>query len=197
MVDVTRTFGETIYAYLSYTKADKISALSVIHSLIFQLAMDSEDLQTAFCQSARKNFESNLEVGVDILKKLLLACVAPVYIIVDGLDETNEKTRKQIIVSLLEILESCQDTMICVSSRPESDLKTLLDAKAASIEVDKNNSGSIQRFVNSWAADWLQRQDLPAEGGAEILRLIVPLAAKSKGKCLDSKKSWRCLTHRQ
>jgi hypothetical protein len=180
-VDTTRTRGRTVFAFLSYTAAETTSALSIIHSLIFQLSADDADLQTVICESSRENFESNLDAALGILRTLLLSCIDTVYVVIDGLDEINELQRILLVKHLLEILQGCDEVRICLSSRPEADLKMKLDSKATSIRVDARNAESIQHFVKQWTEDWFERRQIYSQARVDIWRLLAPLAEKSKG----------------
>lgn len=133
-------------AYLSHTNASSTSALSVVHSLIFQLAFDDENLQNVLYGLSRKNLKNNLSVAFEIFTTLL-AYAGTVYIIIDGVDEISDRERFILLKHLLDVLKGCDTAKICISSRPEDDLKRVLGDQASSIRVDGQNSGSIRRFV--------------------------------------------------
>ena len=151
-----------------------------MHSLIFQLASDDENLQTALCELSRETLKSNNEVALKILSTLL-TCAGTAYIVIDGLDEVDEIERSLLVRQLLTILETCEGVKIFISSRPEADLKTLLTGHTTSIRVDDRNAGSIQAFVNQWTKNWFREGQVSPTGQAEIERWLAPLAYKSKG----------------
>ncbi|KAJ0164775.1 hypothetical protein CTA2_230, partial [Colletotrichum tanaceti] len=144
----------TLFAFLSY-KEFHTTALSVIHSLIFQLTDDSETLQAALCQSSRQNMMSSLEVAVGLLESLL-RCAGFTFIVVDGIDEIEDMERARLLRQLLRLIKSCEGCRILLSSRPESDLAFILRDHTVDIEVNKRNSGSIQVFVNNRMAEWFR-----------------------------------------
>lgn len=181
VVDKTRTLGRVAFAYLSYTAFDTTSALSIIHSLIFQLIASDPDLQTIFCESISQDFEDTLGSALKILNMLLWSCTGPIYVIVDGLDEINEIQRVYFTKRILKSLEDCEDLMLCLSSRPETDLQALLDEKAASIRVNERNTESIEQFVHRWSGDWFRRYSIYPEARTQIERWLAPLALKAKG----------------
>ena len=181
MIDKARTLGQTLFAFLSYTHASSTSALSILHSLIFQLAADDEDLQTTLCQLDRKNIKSNISVAIEVLSTLL-KCAGIVYMIIDGLDEINEIERSLLVKHLQDILKNNEEARVLISSRPEADLKKLLDDQSISIRVDNRNAGSIQAFVRQWTKDWFEERGLSSQEKAAIEGWLAPLASKSKGR---------------
>ena len=154
--------------------------MSIIHSLIFQLTSDDDDLQAVLCQSSRENLKSSIDVAISLLATLI-GCAGPVYIIIDGLDEIDEIERGKLMKQLLDLSKNCEDAKILISSRPEADITAIFYDKVMSIRVDKRNAGSIQAFVNWHTQKWfLDRAFLP-EAKAEIERLLAPLASNSQG----------------
>ena len=182
----------TIYAFLSYTFSSTLSALSILHSLIFQLASDDEDLQDVICQAGGEGLKSSLEAAANLLKTLLVGA-GPTYIIIDGLDEIGEIDRCRLLTRLLEMPETCHAVKILLSSREEADIIDLLKDQV-SIRVDSRNAGSIQTFVNRRVEEWFGRRNFFPEAQSEIQRLLAPLASNAEGMpCfrLD------CLSHRR
>lgn len=179
-VDKARTLGRTLFAFLSYAQASSTSALAVLQSLIFQLAADDEDLQTALCELDRQNLRSSIGVAIEILKTLL-AYAGIVYIVIDGLDEINEIERCLLVKHLRDDLKDLQEARVLISSRSEADLQKLLGDHAKSVQVNNQNAKSIQAFVKRWTTDWFEeRQFLPQEM-VGIEAWLAPLALKSKG----------------
>lgn len=92
MVDKAYTISYTAFAFLSNAFSSSISALSVLHSLLFQLASQHENLQDVLCRSTNEQVKSNVTVAVDTLKAVL-DCAGHVFLIIDGLDEIDEVER--------------------------------------------------------------------------------------------------------
>ena len=183
VVETVKSHGRAIFAFLSHNFRSTTTALSILHSFIFQLASESDDLQEVLCQSTRENLKWNIDTATSLIKTLL-ACAGPVYIIVDGLDEINESERGIVITKLVHLSETCEDTRIFLSSRSEADISAVLEGKAAKIRVDHHNSGSIQTFVDAHIQKWFIDRDFLPEARVEIEKLLAPLAANSKGnKC--------------
>lgn len=179
-VDKALERGRSLFAFISYTHASNTSALSILHSLIFQLAADEENLQIVLCQLDRKNFKSNTKIALEILSSLL-AYAGTVYIVIDGLDEMDEIERGILVKNLQDILKRCGGVRILISSRPEADLKSLLGGQTPSIRVDNQNAGSIQMFVRHWTRNWFEERQFSSQARAAIEGWLAPLASKSKG----------------
>jgi hypothetical protein len=102
VVDHALSEGRTLFAFLSYKFSSSISALSIIHSLIFQLTSDDDDLQAILCQSASKELRRELKRAVELLTTLLTTA-GPVFIVIDGIDEIDEIERRRLLQHLLEL----------------------------------------------------------------------------------------------
>ncbi|KAF2191077.1 hypothetical protein K469DRAFT_746515 [Zopfia rhizophila CBS 207.26] len=186
VVDKAMASGRTIFAFLSYTSCNTTSALSVLHSFIFQLTSDDDNLQAVLCQSSREKLKSNITVATSLLATLL-ACAGPAYIAIDGIDEIDEMERGRLLQQLLDLSKDCKGLKILVSSRPEADITTILKDNAVIIRVDNRNAGSIQAFVTRHTQTWFQDRGFLSETRAEIAGLLAPLASNSKGMFLYAK----------
>ncbi|MCJ1267692.1 hypothetical protein MMC22_007578 [Lobaria immixta] len=186
IIDQAKTAGRVIFAFLSHVHSSSTSALSILHSLIFQLASDDDDLQAALCQSSRKNLENSITVAVSLLTTLLNGA-GPVYIIIDGVDEIDEVERGRLLRQLLDLSKDCEETKILISCRPEADITTILSSASASIRVDNRNASSIQAFVNRQSHRWFQARNFLPNDRADIERLLAPVAANAKGMFLYAK----------
>ncbi|RTE76813.1 hypothetical protein BHE90_008704 [Fusarium euwallaceae] len=172
----------TLFAFLSY-KDSGTTALSIFHSLIFQLASDSLTLQTELRQSSHKNLRNSLEEAVDLLQSLL-EVVGVVYVVIDGVDEIDPAERSKLLRELLKLGATCQGCRILLSSRAEDDINTALRGKVTEIKVDQRNAGSIQRFVTHWMRGWFDQRRFIPEVRHEIEGWAAPLASKAKGMFL-------------
>lgn len=184
VINQAKPVGRAIFAFLSHVHSSSTSALSILHSLVFQLASDDDDLQAALCQSSRKNLENSITVAVSLLTTLLNGA-GPVYIIIDGVDEIDEVERGRLLRQLLDLSKDCEETKILISCRPEADITTILGSASASIRVDNRNASSIQAFVNRQSHRWFQARNFLPDDRADIERLLAPVAANAKGILLQ------------
>jgi len=180
VVDEARSLGRALYVFLSYNFSSDVSALSIIHSLIFQLASSDDNLQTIVCHSSRETLKSSIEAAKGILSTLLRSA-GPVYIIIDGLDEIDRLERGRLLKQILELSKDCDETKVLISSRPEADITEVLSQETTVIRVDTRNAGSIQTFVTQKTQKWFQERRFSSEAQAEIEGFLAPLSSNSKG----------------
>ncbi|KAH6876383.1 hypothetical protein B0T10DRAFT_198406 [Thelonectria olida] len=172
----------TLFAFLTY-KDSNTTALSVLHSLIFQLASDSLNLKTALCQSSKQNLRSSLEVAGGLLESLL-KCAGVVHVVIDGIDEIGQFERSKLLKELLRLGDACDECRIIISSRAEADISAILKGRTTDIQVDQRNSGSIQAFVNRRMEEWFNKNCFIPETRNELRGFFAPLASRAKGMFL-------------
>ncbi len=183
IVDHALTEGRTLFAFLSYNFSSSTSALSIIHSLIFQLTSDDDDLQAIVCQSTSKELKRELKRAVELLTTLL-TLAGPVFIVIDGFDEIDEIERARLLTRLLELSNCCDETKVLISSRIEDDIHAILSDKVVKIRIDDRNAGSIQAFVTRRVQEWFISRDFLPEARNEIQGLLAPLSSKANGTYL-------------
>ncbi|PMD44746.1 hypothetical protein L207DRAFT_552817 [Hyaloscypha variabilis F] len=186
VIDHALSKGRTLFAFLSYKFSSSISALSIIHSLIFQLTSDDDDLQAILCQYASKELRRELKRAVELLT-ILLTTTGPVFIVIDGIDEIDEIERRRLLQHLLELSNDCDNVKVLVCSRIEDDIDAILRGKAVKIRIDDRNAGSIQAFVSRQVQEWFLSRDFLSEARTEIQGLLAPLSSKANGMFLYAK----------
>ena len=126
------------YFYCDFRDEDKQSHRSILLSILFQLSA-----QTKHCFDALSKLYSEHDGGAQkpsdtVLKACLddvlsLPDKDPVFLIVDALDECPDNTgmpssREQVLDLIRHLFGLCQDNLhICVTSRPEIDIRTSLE----------------------------------------------------------------------
>ncbi|KAJ4857218.1 hypothetical protein T069G_08115 [Trichoderma breve] len=176
----------TIFAFLSHASSSSTTALTIVHSLIFQLTSDDEGLQAIVCGSNRENIKNSLDVAIEFLQTLLNS-TGLLSIIIDGVDEIDLSEREKLLKKLFDTSTACKKTLILISSRAEHDISTILGPISATIRVDTHNAASIQIFVDDWAQTWFSAHDFLCEDRSEIEDLLAPLSLKAKGMFLYAK----------
>jgi len=180
-VDTAKSLGLTLFALLSYKDSANTSTISILHSLIFQLATEDKDLQTVLWMSKQRDLKSCTKFASEVFSTLL-KCAGPTYIIIDGLDEIAELDRRIFLHELLNILKDSDEIKLLISSRQEDDISRILEDNAQVIRVDNRNAGSIQAYINRSTQSWFQNVHFNAEAQSEIQGLLAPLAANAKGE---------------
>ncbi|KAF4952521.1 hypothetical protein FGADI_6756 [Fusarium gaditjirri] len=179
----------TIFAFLTYLDSS-ISALSIIHSLIFQLTSTSLSLKTMLCQSDLQHLGSDFKVASTLFQTIIQSA-GVVHIIVDGLDEIEPAQRSRLIKELLRLSDECEECRIMLASRAETDISGDLEGKAIDIQVDKNNAGSIQVFINQTMGEWFKERDFTPDVRDQLQGWAAPLAFRAKGMFLYAKVIFR------
>lgn len=183
IVDAAQTLNKSAvgFAFLHYKQSSGLSALSVVHSLIFQMAFRNDDMQAIICQSEVSGLKSQIEAATGLLKTIL-ECAGPSHIVVDGLDEIDSVERVVLIKQLFHLSAECRELKVLFSSRNEADIASVLrDKKATIIEAHRRNTESIQAFVHARREDWFRERQFWLEMREELERLLSPLAAKAGG----------------
>lgn len=183
VIDKAMSSHRTIFAFLSYDHSAKATALSVLHSLMLQLASEDDQLQTVLCQSTRDNLKNKLDVAAQLLQTLL-SCAGPACIVIDGIDEIHGSEQQILLSRLVDLSNACQETRILVSSRAEPAIEKVLEPVSSKIRVDTRNAGSIQAYINTWFGEWISTHDFLPNDKASIMGLLAPLSAKAKGMFL-------------
>lgn len=173
---------KTAFTFLTYQEA-KTSALSTIHSLIFQLAERDQDLMAIVCESMDNDLRSDLSAAGDILSSLV-HYAGPVNLVIDGVDEISEEERSRLVTELLRLAEGCGTLRIILSSRPEADLTRLLDDRSVAIHIHDHNEGSIRNYVLQRIESYFRNKDIFPKTQVEIRSLLTPLASRAEGMFL-------------
>ncbi|TGJ79599.1 hypothetical protein E0Z10_g9161 [Xylaria hypoxylon] len=183
VIKKAESIGPTAFAFLSYKQHRDATAISVIHSLIFRLVSENDDLKTVICQSCSEECKRKLDRATDLLVTIL-GCTGPAYLIIDGLDEMDEVERGRLLTKLVQTSKSPHEVRLFISSRAEADLVSILRSDATVIQIEQRNLQCIQTFISEWTQSWfLQRKFCPEEQ-TEIKLGLEPLAPKSRGMFL-------------
>lgn len=171
--------GCSLFAFLTFNSSGT-SAISLLHSLIFQLAADDVELQSIVCHSNSERFRSSVEGATEIFRALLCGS-GPVYIIIDGLDEVELVVRGRVLKILLQLSSEIDALNLLVSCRSEADLTALLQDHAAVIRVNDLNVSGIEAYIRQRKLALYGEREFFPEAESEMNTLLAPLAAKSEG----------------
>lgn len=171
----------TAFVFLTYTETET-SALSTIHSLVFQLAEKSPELKEIVCQSMNENLRSDIAASSKLLSDLIIY-TGSVYVVIDGVDEISEFERRGLLKELLKLSRTCQ-VRILLSSRSEADIVHQLANTVATVQVDDHNEASIGSYVHHRAQEIFIQRKMARSSRERILNLLVPLASRAKGMFL-------------
>ena len=148
--------------YFDFREKDKRDLRGLLSSALFQLCNQSypyhailSTFYSTYGDGAR--IPSNDEL-IRCLKDLLnLPGQAPVYLIVDALDECPNTSlpsyRGQVLVFLEDLVDSkLPNLRICVTSRPETDIKSILQPltfRSISLHDESGQKEDIENYIKS------------------------------------------------
>jgi len=156
------------------------TALSIIQSLLFQMAVDNAELQTILVEVKERELMS-LQHAARTWKKLL-QCAGPTYVIIDGLDEIDEYECKILLLLLVELPKECKSLKLLISSQAKANIVDVLEKKSKVIRLHHRNSGSIQAYVSRRTEGLFENSEFDSDTKREIRTLLAPLAANAKGE---------------
>ncbi|KAI1103967.1 hypothetical protein F4804DRAFT_211097 [Jackrogersella minutella] len=137
------------FAFLSHDNQTAGDTIKVLHSLLFQLLEGDSTLWPTLCETSQSDYrrlKNDSSFVIDLLCKILQG-LGSSFIVLDGLDELDELSRKHLLSSVLQINGNCPETKLLVSSREERDISLQLSSKATALRVDLKNSEDINSFI--------------------------------------------------
>lgn len=132
------------------------------------------------CQSDLQHLGNDFKVAATLFQTLLQSA-GVVRVTIDGLDEIEHAQRSRLIKELVRLGGECEECHILLTSRAESDISGDLDGKTIDIQVDKNNAGSIQVFINQTMGEWFKERDFVPDVQDQLQGWAAPLAFRAKG----------------
>ena len=129
------------YYYFDFRDVKKQDCYGLLSSLVSQLSVESDSCFNILSQLHSEHNRGTRKPGIDTLKKcmtdmLSLPGQAPIYIVVDGLDEcpnlSGTPSAREEVLELIEELVDLElpNLHLCVASRPEVDIRVVLEPLA-------------------------------------------------------------------
>jgi hypothetical protein len=147
----TAGLASMAYYYFDFRDVKKQDCYGLLSSLISQLSAKSDSCFNILSRLYLDNVRGTQKSDIDALKKcmtdmLSLPGQAPIYVIVDGVDECpNFPGRPSARDEVLELIEELVDlnlpnVHLCVASRPEVDIRSVLDP-LTSLKISLHDEG--------------------------------------------------------
>ncbi|KAK6544064.1 hypothetical protein TWF694_000776 [Orbilia ellipsospora] len=176
------------YFFCTYTSPTSLQARTILASLLRQLAYYShiwpQDLSDSFesyfedKENASRVVPSNIQA---LLIKLIKANKARNFIIIDGLDECNDKDRGLVVRTLKQIFSSIPDDLkILISSRASQDIGRALN-EFKQLDLATSNQSDIEAFITRTLQDKEMEGQLPDLEPRLIEKIKTTLAANAQG----------------
>ena len=149
--------------YYDFREEQKKDLRGLLSSLLFQLCDQSDsyhDILSNFYSTHRYGAQSPTEDELaQCLQDLLeLPGQAPVFLIIDALDECPNTSampspREEVLTLVEQLIESrLRNLRICVTSRPETDIKIVLEPlafRSVSIHDENGQMEDIENYIES------------------------------------------------
>jgi hypothetical protein len=153
----------TAYYYFDFQDVKKQDCFGLLSSLISQLAAESGSCYDILSKLYLDNKRGLRKPDIDALKEcvtdmLRLPGQAPFYIIVDALDESpnspgNPSAREKVLKLIEELVNSeLPNLHLCVASRPETDVREVLDPLTSlqlSLHDESGHKEDIIAYIES------------------------------------------------
>ena len=151
------------YYYFDFRDVKKQDCYGLLSSIISQLSAESDSCYNILSRLHSDNSRGTRKPDIDALKDcmtdmLRLPGQGPIYIVVDGLDECpNFPERPSARDEVLELIEELVDLKLpnlhlCAASRPEIDIRTVLEPLTSlkiSLHDESGQKEDIVRYIES------------------------------------------------
>ena len=151
------------YYYFDFRDVKKQDSYGLLSSLIFQLSTESESCFNFLSQLYSDHGRGTEKPDIDALKKcmtdmLSLPGQAPIYIIVDAVDECPNSlgtpSAREEVLGLVEALVNLKfpNVHLCVASRPEIDIRVVLEPLTSlkiSLHDESGQKEDIIKYIRS------------------------------------------------
>jgi hypothetical protein len=164
-IDAMRKAGlaSLAFFYFDFREDQKKDLRGLLSSLLVQLCHQSDSycdmLFRFYSEHARGSRHPSDDALAECLENLLkLPGLAPVYLIIDALDECPSTSAvpspREDVLNLIEGLVKSQfpSLRVCVTSRPETDIKDVLDPlifRSVSLHDESGQTKDIQDYIKS------------------------------------------------
>ena len=126
------------YYFFDFRDANKQDCYGLLSSLVSQLSAESDSCYDILSKLYSDNMNGRLKPDIDLLKECMkdmlnLPGQGPIYIIVDALDECPNSSgtpsaREEVLELIGELVDlELPNVHLCVASRPEMDIRVILD----------------------------------------------------------------------
>ena len=181
------------YHYFDFKDASKRNVRGLLASLLFQLSDDSDscwDVLYKLYTSCRDGSEQPSDDALmECLKSMLeLPGQLPTFLIIDALDECPDTTgtpsaREEVLDFLDDLLGSSHSNLfICVTSRPEQDIQTILNPLTCpSRRVSLHEEGGQREDIKSYVQSFVHKDRAMRRWREEDRNLVITTLIERAG----------------
>ena len=178
------------FFYFDFREDQKKDLRGLLSSLLVQLCRQSDSycdiLLEFYSEHDKGTRHPSDDALVECLKKLLkIPGLAPVYIIADALDEcpnasANPTPRAEILTLLEELIDlQFPNLRICITSRPETDIKDVLDPlvfHSVSLHDQSDQRRDIEDYIKSSINTHPKNKKWKAEHKQQVIDVLTEKA---------------------
>ncbi|RVD85886.1 uncharacterized protein DFL_004190 [Arthrobotrys flagrans] len=176
------------YFFCTYTTASSLLAHTILSSLLHQMFYYSQDLPRDLVEDIQSRFEnraSSSRVVLSDIQRFITKIIennqAINYIVVDGLDECNDKERGIILRILKKILKDVpQAIKILISSRGSQDIARALQ-NFQQLNLGTSNQEDVDAFISQTLHNKELEGQLPELSGDLFAKVKSFLSENAKG----------------
>jgi hypothetical protein len=151
------------YYYFDFRDVKKQDCYGLLSSLISQLSAESDSCFSIVSQLYSDHGRGLRKPSIDALKKCMTDMLSfpgqsPIYIIVDAVDECpnlsgTPSAREEVLGLIEELVDlKLQNVHLCVASRPEIDIRVMLDPLTSlkiSLHDESGQKEDIIKYIKS------------------------------------------------
>jgi hypothetical protein len=151
------------YYYFDFRDVKKQDCQGLLSSLASQLSAESDSCYNILSQLYSDSMKGRVKPDIDSLKECMkdmlnLPGQGPIYIIVDALDECpnlsgTPSAREEVLELIAELVDlELPNVHLCVASRPEMDIRAILDPLTTlkiSLHDESGQKEDIVKYIKS------------------------------------------------
>jgi hypothetical protein len=171
------------YYYFDFRDVKKQDCYGLISSLISQLSAESDSCFNILSQLYLDNTRGTRKPDIDALKKcmtdmLSLPGQAPLYIIVDGLDECpnfsgTPSAREEVLGLIIELVNlQSRNVHLCVASRPEIDIQKAL-GPLTSFQISLHEEGGQKEDIITYIKSVVHSDEMMQKWRKKDQKLVI------------------------
>ena len=171
------------YFFFDFKDTQKQHRRDLLSSLVFQLSTKSDSCHDIFSRVYLEHDEGARQPSDDALSRCLMDMLkvqgqTETYILIDALDESPDisgiPTARENVLEFLEDLVGSQfpNVHICVSSRPETDIHTILEP-LATFRVPLHEESGQMADISSYVKSFVHSDRKMRRWSAENQKLVI------------------------
>jgi hypothetical protein len=175
-----------VYFYFDFRDKEKQNVRNLITSLLIQLSAFSDPccdiIRRVYSAHGNGTRQPTNDVLTYCLKDMLtVVAERRIYVVMDALDECPDHTgfptaREEVLVALKDLVGlDLPNLRICVTSRPEVDIKSILNQltiHAISLHDESEQQKGIADYVSSFVNSDLKMREWPDEDKALVIKVL-------------------------